>query len=50
VIAADRPGGGGGYPTKEGFGRTNGVTRKLMGLYPNDADLASFDKCPDSLF
>ena len=45
VIAADRPGGGGEYPTQDGFGWTNGVTRRLMALYPADADLASPDQC-----
>src|SRR5271166_5017515 len=46
VIAADRPGGGGEYPTQDGFGWTNGVMLKLMALYPADADLASVDLCP----
>jgi alpha,alpha-trehalase len=46
VIATDRPGGGGEYPTQDGFGWTNGVTLKLMALYPADADLASVDLCP----
>ena len=46
VVAIDRPGGGGEYPTQDGFGWTNGVTRKLMTLYPADADLASADQCP----
>ena len=41
VIAADRAGGGGEYPTQDGFGWTNGVMLKLMALYPADADLAS---------
>jgi alpha,alpha-trehalase len=27
--------GGGEYPTQDGFGWTNGVLRKLLGLYPN---------------
>ena len=45
VITTDRPGGGGEYPTQDGFGWTNGVTRKLMALYPADADLASVDQC-----
>ena len=47
VIAADRAGGGGEYPTQDGFGWTNGVTLKLMTLYPADADVASVDLCPD---
>jgi alpha,alpha-trehalase len=46
VVATDRPGGGGEYPTQDGFGWTNGVTRKLMALYPADADLASVEECP----
>lgn len=46
VIATDRAGGGGEYPTQDGFGWTNGVMRKLMALYPADADLASVDLCP----
>jgi alpha,alpha-trehalase len=46
VIATDRPGGGGEYPTQDGFGWTNGVMRKLMALYPADADLARLEECP----
>jgi alpha,alpha-trehalase len=46
VIRTDRWGGGGEYPTQDGFGWTNGVTRKLMALYPADADLAGVDLCP----
>ena len=46
VIDAARPGGGGEYPTQDGFGWTNGVMLKLMALYPADAELASFDQCP----
>jgi alpha,alpha-trehalase len=46
VIATERPGGGGEYPTQDGFGWTNGVTLKLMALYPTDADAASVDQCP----
>jgi alpha,alpha-trehalase len=30
----NRPGGGGEYKTQDGFGWTNGVTRKLLTLYP----------------
>ena len=45
VIATDRPGGGGEYPTQDGFGWTNGVTRKLMALYPADADFTSLEQC-----
>jgi alpha,alpha-trehalase len=46
VIAADKAGGGGEYPTQDGFGWTNGVTLKLIALYPADAHLASVDLCP----
>jgi alpha,alpha-trehalase len=46
VIASDRPGGGGEYPTQDGFGWTNGVMRKLMALYPGDADLPNPERCP----
>jgi alpha,alpha-trehalase len=46
VIATDRKGGGGEYPTQDGFGWTNGVMRKLMVLYPADAAVANADQCP----
>jgi len=46
VVDAARPGGGGEYPTQDGFGWTNGVMLKLMALYPADADLPSLDRCP----
>jgi alpha,alpha-trehalase len=46
VIATSRPGGGGEYPTQDGFGWTNGVMAKLMALYPAEADLPSLDPCP----
>jgi alpha,alpha-trehalase len=46
VIATDRKGGGGEYPTQDGFGWTNGVMRKLMVLYPAAAAVASADQCP----
>jgi len=46
VVATDKPGGGGEYPTQDGFGWTNGVTLRLMDLYPADADLESVDLCP----
>jgi hypothetical protein len=41
-----RPGGGGGYPTQDGFSWTKGVMLKLMALYPADADLEGADFCP----
>ena len=34
VVTIGRSGGGGEYPTQDGFGWTNGVMRKLMALYP----------------
>jgi alpha,alpha-trehalase len=34
VITIGRSGGGGEYPLQDGFGWTNGVTRKLLALYP----------------
>jgi alpha,alpha-trehalase len=34
VVTTGRSGGGGEYPTQDGFGWTNGVTRRLMALYP----------------
>jgi alpha,alpha-trehalase len=37
VVHTGRPGGGGEYPTQDGFGWTNGVMRKLMTLYPAEA-------------
>ena len=46
VIETNKPGGGGEYPTQDGFGWTNGVMLKLMALYPADADLESADLCP----
>jgi alpha,alpha-trehalase len=46
VIATNQAGGGGEYPTQDGFGWTNGVMLKLMALYPADADLTSADLCP----
>ena len=38
-----RPGGGGEYPLQDGFGWTNGVTRRLMALNP---EAAAADSCP----
>jgi alpha,alpha-trehalase len=35
VVDVNRPGGGGEYPLQDGFGWTNGVTVKLMQLFPN---------------
>jgi alpha,alpha-trehalase len=46
VLHTGRSGGGGEYPTQDGFGWTNGVMRKLIGLYPADAAYVSPDQCP----
>jgi len=35
VTAVGKPGGGGEYPTQDGFGWTNGVMRELMAEYPD---------------
>jgi alpha,alpha-trehalase len=43
VTAAGRPGGGGEYPTQDGFGWTNGVMRELMALYPQYAGAATMN-------
>jgi alpha,alpha-trehalase len=43
VISSGRSGGGGEYPTQDGFGWTNGVLRKLMALYPEYAERSSAD-------
>ena len=45
VTNTDRPGGGGEYPLQDGFGWTNGVTRKLLALYPAHGDHRSVDEC-----
>jgi alpha,alpha-trehalase len=45
-VVAGRSGGGGEYPLQDGFGWTNGVMRKLIVLYPADADLTTAARCP----
>ena len=45
VVTTGRPGGGGEYPLQDGFGWTNGVTRKLMALYPDAAEPATSGPC-----
>lgn len=40
VVTTGGAGGGGEYPTQDGFGWTNGVTRRLMALYPQSARAA----------
>jgi alpha,alpha-trehalase len=46
VVDPGRRGGGGEYPTQDGFGWTNGVLRKLAAVYPGDAALTSVERCP----
>jgi alpha,alpha-trehalase len=46
VLTTGRTGGGGEYPLQDGFGWTNGVMRKLIDLYPANAELASPAQCP----
>jgi alpha,alpha-trehalase len=45
VVSTGRSGGGGEYPTQDGFGWTNGVIRKLLVLYPADAAYTSTQQC-----
>jgi alpha,alpha-trehalase len=46
VVATGKAGGGGEYPTQDGFGWTNGVMRKLMQLYPAYAG-GNAPSCPE---
>jgi alpha,alpha-trehalase len=46
VVAVGRSGGGGEYPTQDGFGWTNGVMRKLIALYPAAAAYSQPSQCP----
>ena len=46
VVDPGKPGGGGEYPTQDGFGWTNGVTRKLLVLYAREATFRSAAQCP----
>jgi len=46
VIMPGRGGGGGEYPTQDGFGWTNGVMRKLLVLYPEVARYTDASQCP----
>jgi alpha,alpha-trehalase len=45
-VVSGRSGGGGEYPLQDGFGWTNGVMRKLIALYPEDADFSTPSRCP----
>ncbi len=44
------PGGGSGgeYPLQDGFGWTNGVTLRLMAVYPEYADYSAPERCPQA--
>ncbi len=44
VVTPGRRGGGGEYPLQDGFGWTNGVTRQLLALYPDDEN-ATIESC-----
>jgi alpha,alpha-trehalase len=46
-VETDGGGAGGEYPLQDGFGWTNGVTRRLMALYPAYAAFNTRDQCPD---
>jgi alpha,alpha-trehalase len=48
VVTTGRSGGGGEYPSQDGFGWTNGVMRRLIELYPADAELATPARCPSN--
>ena len=48
VVTTGRTGGGGEYPAQDGFGWTNGVTRRLLTLYPAAVTYSSADLCPRS--
>ena len=46
VMTVGRNGGGGEYPSQDGFGWTNGVYRKLATLFPQDAQHTQSRECP----
>jgi alpha,alpha-trehalase len=47
VVDTGRSGGGGEYPTQDGFGWTNGVMRKLVELYPAESNTRAAAECPE---
>ena len=47
VVDTGRRGGGGEYPTQDGFGWTNGVMRKLAALYPAESRFETAAQCPE---
>ena len=46
VMKVGRDGGGGEYPSQDGFGWTNGVYRKLAALFPRQAGRWAVQECP----
>jgi alpha,alpha-trehalase len=48
VVDTGRGGGGGEYPTQDGFGWTNGVSARLAALYPAEAHYAAVEDCPSA--
>jgi alpha,alpha-trehalase len=46
VVTTGGGGGGGEYPLQDGFGWTNGVMRKFIELYPEEAALTTPARCP----
>jgi alpha,alpha-trehalase len=46
VVDIGRRGGGGEYPTQDGFGWTNGVMLKLVALYPAESNYKTAAECP----
>jgi alpha,alpha-trehalase len=47
VVDTGRRGGGGEYPTQDGFGWTNGVMRRLVALYPAESRVEAAGQCPE---
>jgi alpha,alpha-trehalase len=45
-VVSEGGGSGGEYPLQDGFGWTNGVTRRLMALYPAFTHFATLSQCP----
>ena len=45
VETVGEAGGGGEYPTQDGFGWTNGVMRALTGLYPAELGRTALEQC-----
>jgi alpha,alpha-trehalase len=45
VATVGHSGGGGEYPTQDGFGWTNGVMRQFIALYPADLSRTAVEQC-----